>query len=72
MTIDYLFDLQEQNDEDVTQNDPELTKRLNKQRRRAMASARKGQKSFASRNCYKAKGTKSANNAKLQKQLGGW
>ncbi|XP_028790040.1 serine/threonine-protein kinase rio2 [Neltuma alba] len=62
----------EENDENMTQNDAELTKRLNKQRRRAIASARKGQKSFASRNCYKAKGSKSAHNSKIQKQLSGW
>ncbi|XP_054793022.1 serine/threonine-protein kinase rio2 [Prosopis cineraria] len=62
----------EENNESVTQNDAELTKRLNKQRRRAIASARKGQKPVASRNCYKAKGSKSAHNSKIQKQLSGW
>ncbi|KAI9117767.1 hypothetical protein K1719_011182 [Acacia pycnantha] len=61
----------EENNQDVMQNDAELTKRLNKQRRRAMSSARKGKKSFASRNCYKAKGSKSAN-SKIQNQVSGW
>ncbi|OVA18986.1 RIO kinase [Macleaya cordata] len=54
--------------------DAELVKRLNKQRRRAIAAAHGGgRKAVSSRNSYKDKGGKSSNSAKVQKkQLSGW
>lgn len=55
-----------------TGDDAELVKRLNKQRRRAIASARGGRRSLASRNSYKDKGGKSSHNSKLKKQLSNW
>lgn len=58
----------ESNDED----DPELMKRLSKQRQRAIASARGRRRTITSRNSYKDKGGKSSRNSKIQKQLGGW
>ncbi|XP_022152790.1 serine/threonine-protein kinase rio2 isoform X2 [Momordica charantia] len=61
------------NGEGREENDEtELNKRLNKQRRRAIASASGGRKARASRNTYKDKGRKSSNNSKLQKQIGIW
>lgn len=54
-------------------DDTELVKSLAKQRRRAMAAARKGHhKNSTSRNSYKDKGGKSSNNSKIQKQLASW
>lgn len=54
------------------EGDAELTKRLGKQRRRAIASAHRRQ-NLTSRNSYKDKGGKSSQNSKIQKQqLGGW
>ncbi|XVF56609.1 hypothetical protein PTKIN_Ptkin06aG0134400 [Pterospermum kingtungense] len=58
--------------ENGDENDAELMKSLAKQRRRAMAAARKGRKNIASRNSYKDKGGKSSNNSKIQKQLSSW
>ncbi|XP_031403062.1 serine/threonine-protein kinase rio2-like isoform X3 [Punica granatum] len=52
--------------------DAELVKRLNKQRRRAIAAAHGGRKALASRNSYKDKGGRSSHNSKIQKQLSGW
>lgn len=60
-------DEEKSNDE----GDVELTKRLGKQRRRAIASANRRQ-NLTSRNSYKDKGGKSSHNSKIQKQLGGW
>lgn len=54
------------------ENEDELNKRLNKQRRRAIASASGGRKARASRNTYKDKGRKSSNNSKIHKQIGIW
>uniref|UniRef100_A0A5B6YSJ7 Serine/threonine-protein kinase RIO2 n=1 Tax=Davidia involucrata TaxID=16924 RepID=A0A5B6YSJ7_DAVIN len=60
-------------DEQIEHKDnPELTKRLYKQRQRAIAAAHGGRKTFASRNSYKDKGGKSSQNSKIQKQLSGW
>lgn len=53
-------------------DNPEFTKRLNKQRRRSIAAAHRGQKTLASRNSYKDKGGRSSNNSKIQKQLSIW
>ncbi|XVE62321.1 hypothetical protein DITRI_Ditri06bG0108800 [Diplodiscus trichospermus] len=63
---------EEEDNENAAENDAELMKRLAKQRRRAMAAARKGRKSIASRNSYKDKGGKSSNNSKIQKQMTSW
>ncbi|XP_039155290.1 homeobox-DDT domain protein RLT1-like isoform X2 [Eucalyptus grandis] len=49
-------------------NDAELVKRLNKQRRRAIAAVHRGGKTIASRNSYKDKGGRSSHNSKIQKQ----
>ncbi|XAR63555.1 Non-specific serine/threonine protein kinase [Bertholletia excelsa] len=60
---------QEEENKDIEEDDPELAKRLNKQRRRAIAAAHRGRKNFASRNSYKDKGGRSSHNSKIQKQL---
>ncbi|KAJ6798363.1 serine/threonine-protein kinase rio2 [Iris pallida] len=57
---------------DPSDDDPLLTKRLSKQRRRAVAAARGGQKSLSSRNSYKDKGGKSSQNSKAQRQACNW
>ncbi|KOM24834.1 hypothetical protein LR48_Vigan2576s000100 [Vigna angularis] len=49
----------EENNEEAMENEAELVKSLNKQRRRAIASARKGQKTAGARNSYKDKGESS-------------
>ncbi|KAI4294963.1 hypothetical protein MLD38_040757 [Melastoma candidum] len=49
--------------------DAELTKQLNKQRRRAIAAARRGGKTVASRNSYKDKGGRSSHSSRIQKHL---
>ncbi|KAI5670042.1 hypothetical protein M9H77_19895 [Catharanthus roseus] len=54
------------------EDDTELTKRLNRQRRSAIQAALRGRKSFTSRNAYKDKGGRSSQNSKVQKQLGSW
>ncbi|CAK9321662.1 unnamed protein product [Citrullus colocynthis] len=54
------------------ENEDELNKRLNKQRRCAIALASGGRKARASRNTYKDKGRKSSNNSKIHKQIGIW
>ncbi|CAO2815435.1 unnamed protein product [Amaranthus hypochondriacus] len=54
-----------------SEGDAELTRRLSKQRRRAIASAHRRQ-NVTSRNSYKDKGRKSSQNSKIQKQFGGW
>lgn len=54
------------------EDDLELTKRLNRQRRRAIQAAHGRRKSFTSRNVYKDKGGRSSHNSKIQGQLGGW
>ncbi|QCE14508.1 RIO kinase 2 [Vigna unguiculata] len=62
----------EENNEEAMENEAELVKSLNKQRRRAIASARKGQKTAGARNSYKDKGGRSSHNSKIQKQLSSW
>ncbi|XP_059646999.1 serine/threonine-protein kinase rio2 [Cornus florida] len=62
----------EENEQIVDEDDVELPKRLNKQRRRAIAVAHRGGKTFSSRNSYKDKGGRSSQNSKIQKQLGSW
>ncbi|XP_043707208.1 serine/threonine-protein kinase rio2-like isoform X2 [Telopea speciosissima] len=59
-------------DQDLNESDDELMKRLNKQRRRAIAAAHGGRRALASRNSYKDKGGKTSHNSKIQKQLSGW
>lgn len=54
------------------EHDAELTKRIEKQRKRAVVAARGGRKSLSSRNSYKDKGGKSSHNSKIQKQLNSW
>lgn len=61
-----------QEDQTVNENDTELIKCLNKQRRRAIAAARAGRRSIGSRNSYKDKGGRSSQNSKIQKQLNSW
>ncbi|CAJ1868260.1 unnamed protein product [Sphenostylis stenocarpa] len=62
----------EENNEEAMENEAELVKSLNKQRRRAVAAARKGRKTVAARNSYKDKGGRSSHNSKIQKQLSSW
>ncbi|XP_021867364.1 uncharacterized protein [Spinacia oleracea] len=67
-------EVQSSGDEDKTdeESDAELTKRLGKQRRRAIASAHRRQ-NLNHRNSYKDKGGKSSQNSKIQKQaISGW
>lgn len=59
-------------DKAVVEEDAELMKRLNKQRRRAIAAAHAGRKTNSSRNSYKDKGGRSSHNSKIQKQLSSW
>uniref|UniRef100_A0A6N2K8H9 RIO2 kinase winged helix domain-containing protein n=1 Tax=Salix viminalis TaxID=40686 RepID=A0A6N2K8H9_SALVM len=54
------------------ENDAELNKSLNKQRKRAVAAARGGRRSYASRNSYKDKGGKSSQSSRIQKQMCSW
>ncbi|XP_047330582.1 serine/threonine-protein kinase rio2 [Impatiens glandulifera] len=63
---------EEEGNEEIEEDSAELTKSLNKQRRRAIVSAHRGQKNCHSRNSYKDKGAKSSNNTKLQNQLKDW
>ncbi|XP_077252943.1 protein serine/threonine kinase [Tasmannia lanceolata] len=62
----------EEDNDGQNEGDAVLMKRLNKQRRRAVAAARGGRRSLASRNSYKDKGGKTSHNSKIQKQLGNW
>nr|CAD1834484.1 unnamed protein product [Ananas comosus var. bracteatus] len=64
-------DLDNSDDDDDGSGDAELVKRLNKQRKRAVAAAR-GRRALASRNSYKNKGGKSSHNSKIQKQVSKW
>jgi RIO kinase 2 len=52
--------------EETNEIEAELTKSLSKQRQRAIASARRGRKTLASRNSYKDKGGRSSNSSKVQ------
>ncbi|XP_057443055.1 serine/threonine-protein kinase rio2 [Lotus japonicus] len=63
---------EEEHDQNEIENDAELNKSLNKQRRHAIASARRGRKTIASRNSYKDKGGRSSHSSKVQKQLSSW
>ncbi|GAB2217937.1 hypothetical protein Droror1_Dr00001151 [Drosera rotundifolia] len=66
-------DTHDNDEEGEKKVDAKLTQRLNKQRRRAVASAHGGRhRSFSSRNSYKDKGGKSSQNFKLKKQMSGW
>ncbi|KAL3814733.1 hypothetical protein ACJIZ3_016001 [Penstemon smallii] len=53
------------------EEDPELVKRLSKQRQRAIQAARGRRKAITSRNTYKDKGGKSSS-SKVQKQMNDW
>ncbi|KAJ0969382.1 hypothetical protein J5N97_022259 [Dioscorea zingiberensis] len=63
-------DKDDSNDQD--EGDALLTKRLSRQRRRAVAAAHGGSKVFSSRNSYKDKGGKSNHNSKLHRQACQW
>lgn len=63
---------QDDNEGPCEGDDAVLMKRLNKQRRKAIATARGGRRAIGSRNSYKDKGCKSSDNAKIQKQLNQW
>ncbi|XP_058094413.1 uncharacterized protein LOC131240294 [Magnolia sinica] len=63
---------EKEDNDDSAEGDVLLLKRLNKQRRRAVAAAQGSRKVFASRNSYKDKGGKSSHNSKIQKQLNTW
>ncbi|PNX77659.1 serine/threonine-protein kinase RIO2-like protein, partial [Trifolium pratense] len=52
--------------EETNEIEAELTKSLSKQRQRAIASARRGRKTLASRNNYKDKGGRSSQSSKVQ------
>lgn len=54
------------------ESDPVLMKRLNRQRKRAIAVAQGGRKALSSRNSYKDKGGKSSHNSKMQRQACKW
>jgi hypothetical protein len=61
---------QEEDNESVNENDADLNKSLNKQRRHAVAAAPVEQRrSIASRSTYKDKGGKSSQNSRMQRQL---
>lgn len=60
-------------DEAEEDDNPELTKSLYKQRKKAIAAAAKrGHRTLSSRNSYKDKGGKSSSNSKIQKQMSLW
>lgn len=58
--------------EEEDSDDPELVKRLSRQRRRAIAAAQGGRRTLASRNSYKDKGGKASHNSKVQRQACKW
>ncbi|CAL9115913.1 unnamed protein product [Musa acuminata var. zebrina] len=62
---------EKENSDEADDGDAELTKRLNKQRRRAIAASQ-GTRKALSRNFYKDKGGKSAHNSKIQRQSCNW
>ncbi|KAH7529479.1 hypothetical protein FEM48_Zijuj05G0188300 [Ziziphus jujuba var. spinosa] len=63
----------EEDDRAIDDNDDaELTKRLNKQRKHAISAVRGERRALPSRNSYKYKGGRSSNNSKIQKQLCNW
>ncbi|CAI0419219.1 unnamed protein product [Linum tenue] len=68
---DYEED-EDEDDENATESDAELTKRLNKHKKRAIAAARGRQSRISSRNLYKDKGGRSSQSSKVQKNFGGW
>ena len=57
--------------EDVDEEDAELTKQLNKQRKKAIAAAHGRRRPVSSRNAYKDKG-KGTINSKIQRQACKW
>lgn len=62
-----LFNQEGGNDESATSDDdPELDRRLEKQRKRAIAAAHGARRSHASRNSSKDKGGRRSYNAKMQ------
>jgi RIO kinase 2 len=50
----------------ISDDDPELDRRLDKQRQRAIAAAHGARRSHASRNSSKDKGGRRSHNAKIQ------
>lgn len=67
-----LYQEEENHHDAQDENNSELVKQIEKQRKRAIAAARGKGKSCASRNSYKDKGGKTSHNAKVQKQLSIW
>ncbi|KAJ3692142.1 hypothetical protein LUZ60_012492 [Juncus effusus] len=59
-------------EESEESNNEELTKRINKERKRAIASSQGRKKVINSRNSYKDKGRKSSLNSKAQRQALNW
>ncbi|CAH9075544.1 unnamed protein product [Cuscuta epithymum] len=59
-------------EEEGQNEEEEMGKRLNKQRRRAIQAAHGGTRHYTSRNTYKDKGGRSSNNSKVQKNLSNW
>ncbi|KAJ4810390.1 Serine/threonine-protein kinase rio2 [Rhynchospora pubera] len=59
-------------DSEDNENDDELAKRLDKERKRAIAAVRGRRKLITSRNSYKDKGRKSSLNSKVQRQALKW
>lgn len=62
----------EEDEQSGGEEDPELEKRLSKQRQRAIQAARGRRKVVTSRNTYKDKGGKSSHSSKIHNQLSGW
>ncbi|KAK1270840.1 hypothetical protein QJS04_geneDACA014058 [Acorus gramineus] len=62
----------EEDNNDTDDGDVVLAKRLDKQRRRAIAAAQGGRKAGSSRNSYKDKGGKTSHNSKIQRQTCNW
>ncbi|RHN42911.1 hypothetical protein MtrunA17_Chr8g0382111 [Medicago truncatula] len=62
----------EENNDNAVGIEAELTNSLSKQRKSAIASARKGRKKLASWNSHKDKGGRSSHNSKAQMQMSSW
>ncbi|KAL8491637.1 hypothetical protein ACS0TY_023290 [Phlomoides rotata] len=62
----------EEEEQSENDDDPELAKRLSKQRQRAIRAAHGRRRAITSRNSYKDKGGKSSNNSKIQQHLSSW
>ncbi|KAL3846288.1 hypothetical protein ACJIZ3_003691 [Penstemon smallii] len=58
--------------EHSSEEDPQSSKRLRRQRQQAIGAARGSRKTTTTRNSYKDKGGKSSHSSKIQKQLTSW